>query len=457
VFLWLALTVFLLSAQTLLAEGGSISAADEKKFELAMSALNRNDYTQAELLLRELHAHYPAIYQINESLGLSYAAQNQLKAALPFLKLAAEEQPKESAARANLGTIYLKLGRNAEAATELEQAAQLDSDNAQTEAALGQVWMLLNQPQKASAAFTAALRNDAQNPDLAYNGALAFFNAGDVTSAATLLSRISAAQSSALSESLYGDVEEKLGHYKEAAEHYVNAARLDPTEANMYALGLEFLRHWTFGPAVKQFETGVKQYPSSMRMRFGLGLAYYVNSNYDRAISVLAELLSAEPGNAMYAELLGRTCSFLTEGTDPKCSAVIDFSEKHPQNASVATYAAISILHLAPNPQRLEIARHLLEAAIRHNPSLPEAHYQMGMLLQEEEQWQQSVPELEAAVRGKPDYAQAHYRLALAYSRTGRKKEANNEVVLQHKYRQQETHDLDAKLNEITTLLVTMK
>ena len=81
----------------------------------------------------------------------------------------------------------------------------------------------------------------------------------------------------------------------------------------------------------------------------------------------------------------------------------------------------------------------------------------MATLLQKQDQWQQSIPDLEAAIRSKSDYAQAHYRLALAFSHTGRKSEANNEVVLQQRYRQQESQDIDAKLNEVTTLLVNMK
>jgi tetratricopeptide (TPR) repeat protein len=317
--------------------------------------------------------------------------------------------------------------------------------------------MLLKEPNKAQTAFAAALVKDAQNPDLLYNSALAAYDNGNFTEAASLLSRMPGLESSAPGQSLYGDVDEKLGDYKEAADHYVSAVQLDPSESNVYSLGLDFLRHWSFEPAEKELEAGVKQFPSSARMRFALGLAYYGSNSYDRAIPVFAVLLNSDSKNAVYADMLGMTCAFLTEGLDPHCSVIVNFAEQHPRDAMIATYAATSILHRQSDPQQFEKARRLLDLAIQHNPALPEARYAMGLLLQEEGQWQQSIPEMKMAVRNKPDYAQAHYRLAIAYSHTGQKEQAKSEMALQRKYSEQASRDLDTKLNQITTLLVSMK
>jgi len=98
-----------------------------------------------------------------------------------------------------------------------------------------------------------------------------------------------------------------------------------------------------------------------------------------------------------------------------------------------------------------------LQEAIQADPGLPEPHYEMGVLLQMQALWPQSIAELQAAIRSKPDYSQAHYRLALAYARLKRKEDANKEFSLQQKYSKQEHDDLDARMNQITTLLVTMK
>jgi tetratricopeptide (TPR) repeat protein len=172
---------------------------------------------------------------------------------------------------------------------------------------------------------------------------------------------------------------------------------------------------------------------------------------------VCADLLRADANNETDAEMLGRTCAESSEGDHPKCDAVLLFAEKHPREAMLWTYAAIRLIHLRSQPYQLDRAHHLLQEAIRADPRLPEPHYEMGLLLQLQAQWPQSIPELELAIRSKPDHAQAHYRLALAYSHIGRKEDANKEIDLQKKYSKQANDDLDARMNQITTLLVTMK
>jgi tetratricopeptide (TPR) repeat protein len=436
---------------------GSITAADNDAFQRAEADLDAGNAAAAEPLLRGLHARHPDNYEINESLGLLYASSNRLTLAAPLLDVAAREAPDSDAAHANLGTAYLKLGRSADAARELTLAAHLNPENARTQQALGQAWMLLKQPARAAGAFEVALAQNGDDPALLYNAALALFDCGKAAEAEPLLARIPDAETSAEAQSLYGDVDEQLGRYDDAAKHYANAVHLDPTEANLYLLGIEFLRHWTFDAAATEFGAGVRLFPQSQRMRMGLGVALYGAGKYDQAIPMFAGLLAENPSNSMYAELLGRTCTVLTEGEQPKCAALTTYAEQHPRDAVLATYAATSILHQPADNGQLDVARRLLEAAIRANPSLPEAHFGMGLLLQTQSEWRQSIPELQAAIRLRPAYASAHYRLAMALSHVGQHDQARAEIALQQKYNQQEQAGVDARLKQVTTFLVNMQ
>lgn len=422
-----------------------------------MAAVNSGDAARARPLLEGLHARHPHNFEIDESLGLLYAAGNDLERAAPLLEAAVEEKPDSDAARANLGIDYLKLGRSSDAVRELELAAKLNPDNAPAEEALGQAQMQLRQPGKAAGAFQAALARDGDNPTLLYNAALALFDSGDAAGAAPLLARMPGLASSPEAQSLYADVDEKLGEYRDAAQHYLMAAQLSPTETNQYLLGVELLRHWTFAPAIEEFANGARQFPASRRMRLGLGIAYFGAGKYNQAISAFSDLLGADPDNATYAELLGHSCAVLAEGDNPGCAALLPYASRHPRDGMIATYAAIAILRRPAGDANLEQARRLLEAAIRTTPDQPEPRYEMGLLLQRQSQWGASIPELKAAIRLKPDYSAAHYRLALAYSHTGRREEAQAEIALQRKYSAQESHDLNARLIQMKTLLVTMK
>lgn len=441
----------------LLAQNVPISAEDQQNFRTAMEAVNRGDAATAQPLLTKLHARHPDNFEINESLGLMNAQEDNLQAALPLMIAAASERPDSDAASVNLGVVYLKLGKNEDAARALEHAVRLHPQNARAQAALGQAWMQLGQPARAAGAFEQALATGGDNATLLYNAALADFDSGEAAKAAPLLARMPGIDESAAAQSLYGDVEEKLGRYKEAGQHYINAARLNPTEANEYVLGVEFLRHWTFQPAAQEFAAASQHFPESRRLRVGLGVAYFGDHNYKQAIAVFSALLAGDPDNATYADLLGRSCSVLTEGSDPNCGALPAFAQKHPEDGTVATDAAISLLNQPGDSGQLKSAEGLLEAALRAAPNLPEAHYEMGLLLQRESLWKESVPELEAAIRLKPDYASAHYRLALAWERTGEREKAREEIGLQQKYSAQENRDRDQRLSQMQTLLVTMR
>jgi len=435
----------------------SVAAENSQMFQEAQDAMQRGDLATARPLLLRLHARLPQSFEVNEVLGLLYASENKLTQALPLLQMAAGERPDANVARANLGATLLKMHRASEAARELQLAVHIEPKDATTQENLGQAEMMLHRPAEAAKAFAAALPLDPGNADLLYNDSLALFDSQNYAQARDALSHMPGVELSASAQSLYGDIDEKLGRYKQAAQHDLSAARIEPSEGNIYVLGIELLRHWTFGPAIKEFAAGLTKYPESQRMRVGLGVAYYGDAEYSKAIPVFSDLLNVDPDNALYAEMLGRTCTVLTQGMDPRCSALITFAQKHPQNAMLNTYAAISILHRPQDPQELKIAQGLLLNAVHADPKLPEAHYELGVLLQEMNEWKQSIAPLETAVRLKPTDAAAHYRLSRAYSHVGRQQDAKREAVLNQKYSQQVQKNLDARMQTITTFLVKMQ
>ena len=435
----------------------AISPAEEKQFEAAMSAVDRGDLVHAETLLKPLHLKHPDIFALNESLGLLYAGQNRLQEALPLLKAAANEQPSSDVAHANMGSAYFKLGKNNDALHELEQSARINPANASTQQTLGEVWMQQHQPDRAARAFAAALRLSPGNPDLAYDEALALHESGQSEAAKDVLAHMQGADQSATAQSLYGDIEEKIGNFKEAVQHYTNAANLDPSEINVFTLGTEFLRHWTFEPAIQEFDFGISRFPTSVKMRLALGIAYYGNRNYDKALPVFAHLLEDDPDNVLYAELVGRTCTVETEGADTRCDSLIQFAKLHPENALISTFAAAHIIQGSKVSGQVALAHSLLASALKTDPKLSLAQYQLGMLMQTEEHWADSIPYLEAAIHLQPKYSEAHYRLGLAYVRVGRKNDAHAEMLLFRRYNQQAEEEQNAKLRQITTFVVSMR
>jgi tetratricopeptide (TPR) repeat protein len=219
-------------------------------------------------------------------------------------------------------------------------------------------------------------------------------------------------------------------------------------------LGVEFLRHWTFDAAATEFEAASIKFPESKRIRLGLGAALFGDAQYAKAIPVFADLLVTDPDNAMYAEMLGFSCNAPMETISPQCAALVTYTQAHPADAKAATYAATFLRAQKEDARNLTLAQKLLVQAIAADPKLPEAQFQMGVVLQDSSNWKGSIPYLERAVELKPDFAQAHYRLARAYWRAGRKQDGQAQMDLQKQFAQQEKEDLDRRLRQITRFAV---
>jgi len=428
--------------------------AMEQQFQEAIAAQDKGDLDHAQSLLLELHSHHRGIFAVDESLGLLYVARQQFASALPLLQEAARENPSSDVALANLGAAQFKLHHNGEALDNFQRAAALNPNNAATQQALGRLWMETHEPEKAAAAFATALDHDPENHDLAMDRAQALMDAGHPRQAADLLANLAAVDESAPAQSLLADADEASGNYAEAGKHYARAVELDPSEPNVWMMGIEYLRHWTFEAAIKEFAAGEEKFPHSTRMRLGLGSAYFGDGNYVEAIPTFADLLDADPDNRLDAELLGLSCMAAIQGATPRCSSLLHFAQSHPRDAKASVYAASKLIGGQLNDENMRLARQLLDHAIAVDPKLPDAQYEMGVLKQDQMDWAGSIANLEQAVKLKPNFARAHYRLALACLRSGRRQEGEAEMALQRRYAEQQQSDLDERLRQITTFLV---
>lgn len=435
-------------------QNASQSAVMEQQFQAAMAAQDSGNLDRAEALLRDLHTHHPGIFAVDESLGLRLAGRKDYSAARPFLESAVREQPSSDAAHANLGAACFQLHRNQQALREFQIATRLNPRNATTQQSLGRLWMEAHQPKRAADAFGAALLLKPSDPDLTLDLAQALSDAGDLARAKETVQGMPGADSSAAAQSLLGDIQEKSGAFKDAVQAYQRAATLDPSESNLWVLGVEFLRHWTFDGAIPEFEAGATRFPSSQRMKLGLGIAYFGNANYASAIPIFADLLDANSGNRFYSQLLGMACTAVMQEPRPRCSSLVVYAQSHPHDTQAAVYAATGILQGQPSEDQMALAEKLLRNAIAADPKLPEAHFQLGIAEQDCGNWAASIPNLEAAIARKPELAAAHYRLGLAYSHVGRKKEAQEQMALNNKYRDEQQQDLGRRLRQVTLFLL---
>lgn len=431
-----------------------LSPADQTSLRTALDAYDQGKLQAAEPLLRDLATRYPKNYEAIEALGSLYVESGEVDKAMPYLQHAIVLAPRQAIAHANLGAAYLKLNRNADAVRELQIAARIEPNNPQTQSNLGHALMLTTQPAAAAKAFAIASAATPSDRDLVYNRALALYESGATQQASAVLQKIPAQSMTDQAHSLAGELSEKLGNFKEAILHYQAAAQSNPSDANIYTLTLELLRHWTWDEAIQIANYGASRYPDKIHFKVAEGIALYGSSKYPAAASAFSKLLSLDPENGFYADLLGRSCSLVADGVNPDCDGLEDFAHRHPENARAATYAAASILHRPAAEQDTAKAEQLLHRAIAADPKLTEAYYQLGVLEQQRSHWKESAATLETAVALRPAYAEAHYRLSRAYAHLGMREDAQKQMALQQQYSQQEKDHLDSRMQEVVTFLL---
>ncbi|MGC2402157.1 MAG: tetratricopeptide repeat protein [Acidobacteriaceae bacterium] len=432
----------------------NMTAKDRTALQSAVRDYQNGDAQAAEPVLRAMLQRYPHNAEALESLGLIYAEQKQTTKALPLLESACRAVPASPIVFENLGITYLKLGRNDDAVRVFRRAVVLAPDG-RHEAMLGTALMGLRRYAEAAQAFEASSQSDPENRDSRYQWALALFLSGDLRQAAQRIRSVR--DLSAQEQALLGDIHEREGQFAEAVDSYRAAVRLNPSQENINALGLEFLRRSVFDAALANYSDGLSRYPSSPRMMLGLALSKYGINDFTGAAGLLSRLLRSDPHNKVYLEMLAHSCTLNMGDPGSVCDAIILYAETHPGDVIAETAAAATLLQRRRDEQDRTLVRALLQRALTTKPQSMDANYLMGVLYQELSLWQASLPFLRKAVQIDPGYGPAHYRMARALFRLGYRADGEKEIERNAQCNRDEQQKTNRELRDLQPLLAAMR
>jgi tetratricopeptide (TPR) repeat protein len=259
---------------------------------------------------------------------------------------------------------------------------------------------------------------------------------------------------------LLGEIQEKRGEFIDAAKEYETAAHMEPSEDNLFNWGSELLLHETLGPAIDVFKEASSRYPRSPRLLIGLGMALYARGNYDEAVKSLVQAADLDPSDP-------RCYLFLSKAYDRSPDQVNDviqrfrkFSELQPHNAQASYYYAMSLWkgRRAQDPG-LDLGQieSLLKKSVALNPSLAEAHLQLGNVYSDQNKHAEAIPEYVLALKLNPDLADGYYRLGQAYVRVGKKDQGQEQFQIYQKIRAEHMADLDKQRAEVRQFVYSAK
>jgi tetratricopeptide (TPR) repeat protein len=295
-------------------------------------------------------------------------------------------------ARSNLGVVYARLGRYAEAIEQYRRALGLDRNN---------------QP-------------------IRFNLAVAYYKTARLMSASEELKTVVAAQPEN-KNALYllADCQLRMGEYKKVIELLAPLEAANHNDrALAYMLGLAYINE-------KQPEKGqllidrILRDGDTAEAHMMMGTTYLVINDHENALKEFKRAVELNPklpmANSFYAQTLVRMGS-----TDEAMVAFGQELETNPNDFDSNLQMGI----LLKQEQKLDEARRYFERALVVRPGEPNARFYIASLDVAAAKLSEALPALEALTKDAPDFVEAHVMLATVYYRLRRKADGDRDQAV---------------------------
>lgn len=402
----------------------------DQEFQSAVSQYHAGNFSGAAAQLEKLVPGAPTSFEVHELLGLVYAAQSKNQQSIEQLQIAVRLKPDSAAARTNLATTLLRAGHSAMAEEQFHKALSLEPNDFQANHNLAEFYLQSGKIVEALPLLEKAQQINPSAFDNGYNLALAYFLTGRPNESRQLVEKLAQQKDTGELHNLLGKINEKDGKFIEAANEFETAARMDPSEDNLFVWGSELLLHRTYEPAVQVFQKGTERFPTSPRLWIGLGMALYSRGRYEESIKALLQAADLNPTDPRCYLFLSKAYLSSPNQADEVIQRFRRYAELDPRNALAQYYYAVSLWkgkRSEASSINYPLIESLLEKAISLDGTLAEAHLQLGILYADQHEYARSLPEYTRALELNPGLADAHYRLGQYYVHAGQKDRAQQE------------------------------
>lgn len=340
------------------------------------------------------------------------------------LRAALKDAPESFDANRRLGVLYLREGKDRDAAPLLEKALQLHPADTENE----------------------------------YDLALACKNLGDLRQAHAHVEHLLTDAAGADVYRLAGEIDEKENQPLLAVREFEKAVQIDPSEQNYFAWGTELLIHRAVWQAKEVFEQGVRAYPRSSRLLTSLGAVLFAGALYDEAELRLCRASDLNPEDPEPYTFMGRI-----EIASPRPLACANTRlarnvQLHPENA-LANYLDAMAIWKEHGPQLDPATRQIVESMLAKvvtlDPKSSDGYLQLGNLRASQRDFVGAIEQYEKALDANPESTEAHYRLGIAYDRTGDRAKAKEQFTLHDTIEKKQAAEVERQRKEIKQFVVS--
>jgi tetratricopeptide (TPR) repeat protein len=230
--------------------------------------------------------------------------------------------------------------------------------------------------------------------------------------------------------------------YIEALQLVDGADRIaGPTAKRATLRGLVAVAQHRLELAEPRFREAVRLDPKYAFAHYYLSRLLYTQNHFNEAIQESNAAIAAAPDLVRAYENVGLCYEAKQQIVEAK-KWYLEAIHREEMGGRKTEWPSLDLATMLIRNDRLEEAKPYLLEALKLNPSNPESHFQMAILLEKTGDLQEALQELRRTASLAPEKAEAHYRAARIYQRLGKKEEAEKEFA-QFKKTSQAQHKPD--------------
>jgi tetratricopeptide (TPR) repeat protein len=213
----------------------------------------------------------------------------------------------------------------------------------------------------------------------------------------------------------------KQNKYAEAAENYRLCVQIYPKKTESYKnLGYIYAQQKNDSAAIDIYMKAIQADSADMEVRSSLGVLYYRNKQYDKAIAALQPVIQkSEPNSKTYMDALYYTAySYdLLRQTDKAIDTYSNALKAAPGNKDLL----FNLGRLYIIKENYGRASELFAEVLKSDPNDFDANFNTGICLFQQKKYDESLPFLKKSVELKPDNTSAWANLVVALDQASNK------------------------------------
>jgi tetratricopeptide (TPR) repeat protein len=256
------------------------------------------------------------------------------------------------------------------------------------------------------------------------------------------------------------EADEQDGHPVEAAKEFALAAKINPSEPNLFDWATDLLSHRASEAAAEVYTKGHAAFPRSSRMVLGLAAAKYAAGSYAEAADCFFQATDLSPEDEAPYLFLGKVrASEIIESPGYE-ERMRRFVGLHPSNVPANYYYGLTLWNKGQRTGDVSLVHQAVQffaKCLVIDSHFGAARLQLGIIDCQDGNYPEAIQAFQWAIEDDPSLEEAHYRLSEAYRIMGDRAKASAELITYRELAKSSSETREKQRQTIQQLVVDLR